>query len=60
MVSLLPWAQAPGSSEDLEKALLMLLASHTDASWLQGSIPATLPMLLLMGMQAETLQCLLL
>lgn len=60
MGSLLPWAQAPGSSEDLEGALLMLLASPTDASWPQGSVPALLPMLLLTAMKAEILLCLLL
>lgn len=38
----------------------MLLASPTDASWAQGSILALLPMLLLTGMKAEILLCLLL
>ena len=60
MESLLPRVQAPGSSEDLEGALLMLLASPTDASWPQGSVPALLPVLLLTGMKAEILLCLLL
>ena len=60
MGSLLPQVQAPGSSEDLEGALLMLLASPTDASWPRGSVPALLPVLLLTGMKAEILLCLLL
>lgn len=52
MVSLLPWAQVSESSETLAGALL---ASSTDMNWPQGSVPALLSMLLLMGRKADIL-----